>query len=520
MLTMQNGPSVPDDLDALVLTEYPYPIAANYKRLLDENDWEKKTRACIQVFEFGLRAIALGLISQYLIRDAEKISDPQLNNLLLTRLSRATLGTWNEIFFRALQAYEGRRELFFMPQLYDLYWDVSTSPRKKRKGIRAPFERLVQIRNDLAHGIPPRNEIEWKSLFDESFSLLHQVLGHFTFLRNYDLIRIRWTEAGDYWYDIYTGLQVMSPSQPLRVEEPLTEGWFYLAKQENKFLELHPMIVFWEKELARAEKERVQDAAIFDRFRRTSVDYLATVLGERFNLTDRTLIAEFVHTVYYSIEKVKRIRREAMKLNWWLLKEVATRISLERIGDVRSKYRPELYLQRRQIRQSFDDFLASTKTCLVLIGTSGVGKSNLFLSLMDEYEDSSEVCTLMYNGARFSADTSVSDALTRDFELYLRLEEFTGEHDIGDILFEISRIDNIARKKVVLLIDALNENPEAKNLLRRVDALVEANPYPWLKVVISSRPETWRTIKRGMRLAEHKYYHQEETGELGVEMCV
>lgn len=517
-MTANDNSDALSELDRLILTEYPYPIAVNYKRLLDEQDWEKKTQACIQVFEYGVRAIALGLISQYLIRDVEKVSDPQLNHLLLTRLSRATLGTWNDIFFKALQAYQDKRNLFFMPELYDLYWDISTSPHRPHKGIRAPFDRLVQIRNDLAHGVRPRDEASWQALFGESFSLLRQVLSHFIFLENYDLIRIRWVEDEEYWYDIYTGLQVISPGQPLRTKENLTEGWFYLSKQEEKFLELHPLLIFWEKELAQVEKEQMRDAAIFDRFRRTSLDYLATVLREKINLTDRTLIAEFVHTVYYTIEKVKMARREARKLTWWLLKEVAEKVSSERIGDVRSKYRREVYLQREETKQTFQEFLASDKTCLVLIGKSGVGKSNFFLSLMDEYEDSTEVCTLMYNGARFSAETRMADALARDFELYLKLEGLAEKEGAEDILFEINRIEGIANRKVVLLIDALNENPDAKGLLRRVDALVEASPYPWLKVVISSRPETWRTIKRGVRLAEHKYYREEETGELGMEM--
>jgi len=512
------GSDASNELDGLILTDYPYPIAVNYKRLLDEQDWEKKTRVCIQVFELGLRAITLGLISQYLIRDAEKVSDPQLNQLLLKRLSRASLGTWNEMFFKALKAYQGKRNLFFMPELYDLYWDTSTSPHRPHKGIRAPFDQLVQIRNELEHGAPPTDEAGWQALFEEAFHLLRQALGHFTFLENYDLIRIRWAEAGKYWYDIYTGLQVISPSQPFRTKEDLTEGWFYLSKQEKKFLELHPLLIFWEKELVQVERERMRDAAIFDCFKRTSLDYLTTVLGGKVNLTDRTLIAEFIHTVYYTIEKVKMARREAKKLTWGLLKEVAEKISSERIGDVRSKYRREVYLQREETKRTFEEFLALDKTCLVLIGKSGVGKSNFFLSLMDEYEDSSEVCTLMYNGARFSVETDVADALTRDFELYLKLEGLAEREGVEDILFEINRIEEIAARKVVLLIDALNENPNAKGLLRRVDALVEASPYPWLKVVISSRPETWRTIKRGVRLAEHKYYREEETGKLGVEM--
>jgi len=517
-MTANDNSDALSELDRLILTEYPYPISVNYKRLLDEQDWEKKTRACIQVFEYGLRAITLGLISQYLIRDVDRVSDPQLNKFLLTSLSRATLGTWNDIFFKALQAYQDKRNLFFMPELYDLYWDTSTSPHRPHKGIRDPFDRLVQIRNDLAHGVPPTDEASWQAKFEESFRLLRQVLGHFLFLENYDLIRIRWAEAKKYWYDIYTGLQVISPSQPFRTKENLTEGWFYLSRQEEKFLELHPLLIFWEKELVEAERERMRDAAIFDRFRRTSLDYLATVLREKINLTDRTLIAEFIHTVYYTIEKVKMPRREAKKLTWRLLKEVAEKVSSERIGDVRSKYRRQVYLQREETKRTFEEFLTSDKTCLVLIGKSGVGKSNFFLSLMDEYEDSTEVCTLMYNGARFSAETGVADALTRDFGLYLKLEGLAEREGVEDILFETNRIEGIADRKVVLLIDALNENPDARALLRRVDALVEASPYPWLKVVISSRPETWRTIKRGVRLAEHKYYREEETGELGVEM--
>jgi len=46
-----------DSLDQLILTEYPYPIAVNYRRLLKTEGWEARTRKCIEVFEYGLRAI-------------------------------------------------------------------------------------------------------------------------------------------------------------------------------------------------------------------------------------------------------------------------------------------------------------------------------------------------------------------------------------------------------------------------------------------------------------------------------
>jgi Mrp family chromosome partitioning ATPase len=504
--------------DEFVLTNMPHLIAINYKRLLDEEDWEKKIRACIQVFEYSLRMIALSLVSQYLIRDAEKVSDPHLNRMLLAQLpSRATLGTWNEVLFRTLEAYQGERNLLFMPELYDLYWDTSASPHRPRRDVRQPFERLIQIRNDLAHSRHPVNQASQQALFEESFALLRQILSYFAFLENYELIRIRSKEGEAYWYDTYTGLQVLSSSQPLTTKTSLTKGWLYLSKQHRDFLGLHPLMISWEQ--TEADGRQIRDTAIFDRFRGTSLIYLATVLGQVFNLTDSTPIAEFVHMVYDTIEQVKMARQEAKKLTWRLVKKMARRVSSAGIGGMRDKHRSEVYLQREETKQAFEAFLSSDKTCLVLTGKSGVGKSSFLLSLMDEYEDSSEVCTLTYNGGHISVETGLTAALAKDFAQYLAVDSLAAKERTANILFELNRVQGIENKKVVLLIDAVNENPDAKELLRQVDAfLSEADPYPWLKVVLSSRSETWQRIKQGVQLTEYKYYREEGMEELGVEL--
>ena len=505
-------------LDDLAFTEFPYPIAVSYKRALDEQDWEKKTYACIQVFEVALRFFALALASQY-VRDMDLFNDndPGLNSLLSSGLRRSTLGLWRAIFIRILEAYQGKRSVFFIPELYDRYWDASTSPHRAREDFATPFERLTQIRNDLSHGGRPTDVVAWRALCEEAFGLLHGILERFDFMENYDLIRILSARGEEYRYEIYAGLQVKSASRPIRTSEPLIEGWFYLSKGETRFLELHPLLILWESELAQSATARMRDAAIFDRFRMTSLVYLLTVLGGRAELSDPTLIAEFSRMVYDGIERAKRARREVRKLTWGLLKEIANQVSLDRIGDMPSRYNRKIYLQREKTRESFRKFLASDKTCLVLIGKSGVGKSEFLLSLMDEYHDSSGVCPLMYHGARFSTDMEMREVVTRDFELYLALKDWAKTEGVKDILLEINRIEGISEKKMVILIDGLNENPDARLLLRRVDALVESSPYPWLKVVINSRPETWRTIKRGVSLAKHKYFRAEATGELGGE---
>ena len=108
---MTESALIASDLDNLVLNEYPYLIAVNYRRMLEAERWETKTQMCIHVFEYGIRTLALALVSQYLIRDREAISNDQLNSLLSVKIKKASLGTWNELLFAALKAYGGKQEL-------------------------------------------------------------------------------------------------------------------------------------------------------------------------------------------------------------------------------------------------------------------------------------------------------------------------------------------------------------------------------------------------------------------------
>jgi hypothetical protein len=74
---VSEGKELSDEaLDRLVVEQYPYPIAANYRRLLALKGWEERTRKCLQVFEYGMRAVTLNVLSQYLIRDVHRVREP------------------------------------------------------------------------------------------------------------------------------------------------------------------------------------------------------------------------------------------------------------------------------------------------------------------------------------------------------------------------------------------------------------------------------------------------------------
>jgi hypothetical protein len=510
------------DFDRFVLESMPHFIAIEYKRLLDAKSAKEKIRHALRVYELGIRALALGIVSQYLIRDAERVIDPGLNHLLLTELPHATLDIWQEILFSTLRAYKGLRHLFFMPEYYDFFWDSSTTSSQPHPDIQVPFTRLTQIRNDLEHGEPPSDETGWETLCDETIELLHTVLSHFAFLKNYDLIRITKKKDNLYWYDRHTGLKVVPAQNPLRAEEELNLGWFYLSKDNCGFLNLHPLLIFWEDpsaELAPSSVPQPQEGtAVYDHFVHDRLQYLVANLWA--TVTDGNSVTDFVRLVYYTIQEIKQEHQEAERLTWWRLQEMAHAISQRRMASVLGKYRADLYVQRDLTQVAFEDFLSSDKICFILTGKSGVGKSNFLLAQSERYawDPSSDVCLLMYNGAKMNPDEPLSSVIGRDFENRLQLPNQEHKEGIPNIWREIDQIRGIDKRKVVLFIDAINENPEGKALLRRIDELVEGAPWTWLKVVLTSRPQAWRTIKRGVQLSEARYYREAGESRVGVEM--
>ena len=71
------------------------------------------------------------------------------------------------------------------------------------------------------------------------------------------------------------------------------------------------------------------------------------------------------------------------------------------------------------MKQAFDDFLQSDKTCFLLLGQSGVGKSNFVMSLLDEYQKRRDLCLLVYNTAQLSHERSLVQTITEEFGKYL-----------------------------------------------------------------------------------------------------
>ncbi len=125
-----------DEIDSLVLSKFPYPLAVNYHRTRELQTWENKTQNLVRLFEYGIRTVVIPFLNQYLIYDAKHISDNSLNEFLVKKLEeKKSLGDWVNYLFLCLSAYKNHREHLFIHELYEFYWeDISSKPRKKKCG--------------------------------------------------------------------------------------------------------------------------------------------------------------------------------------------------------------------------------------------------------------------------------------------------------------------------------------------------------------------------------------------------
>ncbi len=192
---------------------------------------------------------------------------------------------------------------------------------------------------------------------------------------------------------------------------------------------------------------------------------------------------------------------EVKQFSWPELRAICSKITEQRmLSIVREKYSEELYLQRNHAYQAFMRFLEDpTKRGFVLVGGSGVGKSNFLLAARQELQAREDICVLMYDAASLM-ESPLMETVNEDFHERLG---WTAQR----LWEKIKNIDGIDERLVLFCVDALNEHEQPKPLLKQLNELIQ-RPWPWLKVVIVSRPEAWQSIKRGMRLAETLYFRE------------
>jgi hypothetical protein len=499
-----------NEFDGFMLNSTPYFIARKYRQVVSSDSPEEKVYYGLQLYELTVRTLAIGLTLQYLVKDAKTFSSQEVNTLLEEKLPIATLDIWEEILFSILRTYAGRRNLLFMPELYDFYLDESITPPRERTDKRELFKRLIQIEADVNKAPSvDTSAIDWITTWQEVHKLLGQIFEGFRFLAQYRIIQPIQKIPGGYAIASYMGEEVVVGEKPLETSSNLEIRRLYLYKvdwkKEQEPLDLYPLFLILNLLPEKSAEFSDPDFAIYDRYAHNQIYYLITRLWEI--VPNKMPVGEFVDLVFHTLQRVKQDQiKQTETLSWPQLSEIAYRITARRIANVLSKYQQELYLQRNDIISAFEDFLFSDKTGFILVGKSGVGKSNFLVSLLLEYQQKNpNVSFLMYNGAKLNPLEDIGAIITRDFDTYFR-KRIPEAQSPDAIWHEINRVRNISECRLVVCIDAINENSNPKGVLERLDDLIQRSSWPWLKILVTCRTEAWKVLRRTVTLAEDCYY--------------
>ena len=227
-------------LDAFVLANMPTFAAVDYQRLLAMQDPQEQVTHILHMHNLGVRALTTYQLTQYLCCDLDQVRDPDLDKLLEQKLPHLAPGDPEVILSATMRVYKGHRDLFFMPEAYDAYWDTSTSPHRERAEAKAPFEYLAQAMLDqqMKRQPPPNG---WSALAQELRKQHRKVLHIISYIGRYDFICVLAQDEQTYTCELHKGLQVQVSQRPLPQHTNLINGHFYWRNAKEEFLFAHPL---------------------------------------------------------------------------------------------------------------------------------------------------------------------------------------------------------------------------------------------------------------------------------------
>ncbi len=316
-----------------------------------------------------------------------------------------------------------------------------------------------------------------------------------------------------YEYQIFSGLSIGYGLKQLREinNEPIQVSHFYLLRDDNIVFKLHPWVVFFkvpDQSGVTGSNENSEDMALYDHMANLGAEFLSFVMRKMMLLDDQTVIAQLRELIYYNLRVLKfQERFKKTEINWKIIRDAGYNITQREMANARRKYQKQFYLKRISLLQKFSEFLESNQTAFVLTGKSGVGKSNFVISLMDIYGDDSRYAFLMYDAGRIGSER-VLELIYSD----LSTEIGMSKADAGDIFKRLDEKGQMSNNKMLLVFDALNESGDGKRLMQQIDHLISRNHYPWLKIVLTSRPYAWKILSSGAYFARDQYFTEQNLG--------
>jgi tetratricopeptide (TPR) repeat protein len=516
-----------------VLNDFPYPVAYPYSLIFDARNTPSNRRWALCFTEYQLlRMVCLPLVSQYLQEGVDERAGGSISsiNSAIAAIRSPFFSDWITLThtLRRHLPKVGIEPLF--PGLGEALEAVKQAGEHPI-GMRGdtcldPLNAILALRNETAHGGLP-DEAEAMQHLEHYLPVLHQALDACDFLG--DTV---FNVCGDALHRVVAGRARVRTLRGVQVSEAVElalsnelvsafeESRAVMISPRGKAVPLYPLL----NSITEQEPLFLYDGHYGIRVQtqqRVEERSYIYYLGTHYRATDSVACERLKELlgkrqISFFLEKEKTAP--------WTIADSAADYSRRTLEELRGiKYFPECYLPYVDLERQFETFLQvpESKTWrrdterrhyvngFVLTGLAGTGKTaflarqveRLLAQTGDDAGRESPNLVLFLRGNGIALRTE-GMSLFRDVaeKLGLLVEGtsmkarsgggFSSFRELLDHLHIRWKQDRVLGRRLILVLDALNEGPYAEMVIREALAMVGvAACYPWCKVIFSIRQE-------------------------------
>ncbi len=249
----ETKPSLPE----IIETEYPFPVAFSYVRMVDERIPDRQLRGLFRSFENLLKYFAIAIISD--IKNIIPELYKKVGDEYLKKPGGMSLGDWRGVIHRVLKECRERKKIdkLFMPEILNF---------SKKKQMQKIFDFLCKKRSDIeGHpgALPSLSLCE--KLYKNCKHELDSILEEASFLKNYNLLFIENTSILEkcYCYEtkVFKGANPCFKSSKLNCNVRIVTDRCFLMKNEEDILDLYPLLLY-----NTPEEGEDKEVLLFDKF--------------------------------------------------------------------------------------------------------------------------------------------------------------------------------------------------------------------------------------------------------------
>jgi hypothetical protein len=155
------------------------------------------------------------------------------------------------------------------------------------------------------------------------------------------------------------------------------------------------------------------------------------------------------------------------------------------INNPYAKFVKEFFVQRQSVQEAFDNFINSEASMFGIVGSAGVGKTNVMCSLaLQKLEDE---FVFFYNAAIINK--SPLEHIAQDLN-----GVFSSKSESDNILKKLNALGELLNKTVLIFIDAIDESIDPNLTLELSEIALAVRNSKRVKICISCKSNIWNNI--------------------------